>query len=178
MSLKYSILAMLSIEPKTGYQLSKDVQGSIGFFWKATHQQIYRELSALEHSGWVKYTDVTQSEKPDKKVFSITKTGLKELINWMKEPSEPPVTRDSFLIKLFVGHLIEPSSILTDLRIQKKAHEERQSHYKNAEEKYFKNVRSLSIKEQYMYLTLRRGILLGKAWLAWCREVEEVLQKK
>ena len=96
MFIKILILALLSLEPKTGYQLSKDVQGSTGFFWKATHQQIYRDLASLEELGWLKFPEVTQKEKPDKKIYSITKTGKKELVRWMKEPSETPVMRDPF----------------------------------------------------------------------------------
>ncbi len=54
MSLKHSLLALLSREAKTGYELSKDVGGSTGFFWTATHQQIYRDLAELERKGWVR----------------------------------------------------------------------------------------------------------------------------
>ena len=31
----------------SGYELAKTFDSSIGFFWKADHQQIYRELSKL-----------------------------------------------------------------------------------------------------------------------------------
>ena len=164
------------MEPKTGYQLSKDVQNSISFFWKATHQQIYRDLAGLEENGWVKHREVSQEEKPDKKIYSITKAGMKELKRWMEEPSELPVNRDSFMIKLFMGHLADPSTLLEDLRAQKKIHEVRKNNFQEAKEKYFPNESSLSIEERYKYLTLRRGILLGKAWLAWSKEVEAFLE--
>jgi DNA-binding PadR family transcriptional regulator len=175
MSLKHSILAILSSEPKTGYQLSKDVEGSIRFFWQATHQQVYRDLADLERSGFVKHKEVTQEEKPDKKVYSITKAGTKELIRWMKEPSEIPATRDSFMIKLFMGHLVGAESLLKDLRNQKQIHENRQNLYRQIEKKYAHPFESLSADQQYMYMTLRRGILLEQAWLAWCQEVEDFL---
>jgi DNA-binding PadR family transcriptional regulator len=176
MSLKHSILALLSVEPKTGYQISKDIQGSITFFWKATHQQIYRDLVSLEQSGWVKHREVAQQDKPDKKIYSLTKSGTKELRRWMEEPSEIPATRDGFMIKLFMGHLVDPTVLLEDLRAQKKTHEIRQKHFEEAKENFFQNVTSLPIEDQYKYLTLRRGILLGQAWLAWCEEVEAYLK--
>lgn len=178
MSLKHSILALLSSnEPKTGYQLSKEVKGSTGFFWNATHQQIYRDLASLEESKWVRHADVTQKEKPDKKVYSITKSGTKELLRWMKEPSELPPTRDTFMIKLFVGHLIEPAAILKDLAQQKQLREAQQEQYRAIEEQYFQNPSAVPVEQQYMYMTLRRGVLLGKAWLAWCEEVEDFLKR-
>lgn len=178
MSLKHSILALLSLEEKTGYQLAKDVQTSIAFFWKATHQQIYRDLSGLEKSGLVSYRDVPQEEKPDKKIYSITRSGTQELLRWMKEPSKIPATRDSFMIKLFMGDLVKPSVLLDDLRKQKQIHEERQNKFQEAKERYFQDVSSAPRTEQYRYLTLRRGILLGQAWLEWCKEVEDFLNEQ
>lgn len=176
MSLKHSILALLSPEPKTGYQLSKEIQSSITFFWKATHQQIYRELASLEQNRLVKHREVAQSNKPDKKIYSVTKEGTKELMRWMKEPSELPAIRDSFMVKLFTGHLTHPEILLEDLRNQKQVHEKRQNQFREAQKKYFQDVSSLSFEEKFQYLTLRRGLLLGEAWLSWCKEVEDFLE--
>ena len=44
MALGDAILACLTEHPMTGYELAKTFDSSIGFFWKADHQQIYREL--------------------------------------------------------------------------------------------------------------------------------------
>ena len=48
-----AILACLTERPMTGYELAKTFDSSIGFFWKADHQQIYRELSKLRDRGHV-----------------------------------------------------------------------------------------------------------------------------
>ena len=47
MALGDAILACLTERPMTGYELAKTFDSSIGFFWKADHQQIYRELNKL-----------------------------------------------------------------------------------------------------------------------------------
>ena len=51
MALGDAILACLTERPMTGYELAKTFDTSIGFFWKADHQQIYRELSKLRERG-------------------------------------------------------------------------------------------------------------------------------
>ena len=51
MALGDAILACLTEHPMTGYELAKTFDSSIGFFWKADHQQIYRELSKLRDRG-------------------------------------------------------------------------------------------------------------------------------
>lgn len=175
MSLKHSLLAILSRKSKTGYELSKDVEGSTGFFWNATHQQIYKELSALQRKGWIKYKEVEQADKPDKKLYSTTKDGVDELKRWLQEPTEPGPSKDVFLIKLFVGDLVSPAIILEDLLRHKKTRQSRLRKYMEIEKLYFANADDMSIEKQFQYLTLRRGITFENAWLTWCKEVEEFL---
>src|SRR3954462_9912438 len=48
-----AILACPTERPMTGYELAKTFDNSIGFFWKADHQQIYRELTKLRDRGHI-----------------------------------------------------------------------------------------------------------------------------
>ena len=178
MSLKHSLLAVLSKKSKTGYELSKDVGDSTGFFWSATHQQIYKELAALEKSGWIKHKEVEQADKPDKKIYSTTQSGLSELKRWLHQPTEPGPSKDAFLIKLFAGDLVQPETILQDLLRHKETHQVRRRKYLETEKRYFNRADLLPIDGQYQYLTLRRGITFENAWLKWCKEVEEVLGRR
>jgi DNA-binding PadR family transcriptional regulator len=47
--------------------------------WRASHQQVYRELARLHKEGRVTSRVVAQEARPDKKVYAITKRGLEEL---------------------------------------------------------------------------------------------------
>ncbi len=67
MALSQAILAVLANRPCSGYDLAKQFDGSVGFFWHATHQQIYRELTKLADSGWVDLEVMRQDGKPDRK---------------------------------------------------------------------------------------------------------------
>ncbi len=57
MSLTYAILSALISDPSSGYDLAKrfnaSIEGSVGFFWNASFQQIYRELNRLEEKEWL-----------------------------------------------------------------------------------------------------------------------------
>ena len=48
MSLPHAILTALLEKPSSGLELARRFDKSIGYFWSATHQQIYRELAKLE----------------------------------------------------------------------------------------------------------------------------------
>jgi DNA-binding PadR family transcriptional regulator len=178
MSLKHSLLALLSLESKTGYDLSKDIEGSTGFFWAATHQQVYRDLAELEQKKWVKHKDIEQSDRPDKKLYSTTKEGIIELNRWIKEPTDPPSSKDALLIKLFVGDLIEPITLLDDLLRHKASHQYKQKKYAEIEKEHFQKINKPSLKQQFQYITLRRGIIFENAWLKWCSETEDFLRKQ
>jgi DNA-binding PadR family transcriptional regulator len=178
MSLKHSILALISRGPKTGYELSKDFEGSTGFFWTASHQQIYKELQEIEKKGWVRFREVTQKDKPDKKIYAITSGGKSELKKWASEESPEQPSKDAFLIKLFIGDLVDPAALLSDLSKQVEVHRERFKQYKEIEAEHFQEVEKLPRRVQFQYLTLKRGLLHEKAWLEWARDVERFLLER
>ena len=53
MALEHALLVSLRERPGTGIELTRRFDRSIGFFWRATHQQIYRVLRRMEADGWV-----------------------------------------------------------------------------------------------------------------------------
>ena len=89
MALGDAILTCLTERPMTGYELAKTFEASIGFFWKADHQQIYRELSKLRDRGHVQGREVVQSGKPNKLVYTLTSEGRAALKHWAARPSSP-----------------------------------------------------------------------------------------
>ena len=71
----------------SGYELAKTFDASIGFFWKADHQQIYRELPKLRDRGHIDGHEVVQSGKPNKLVYTLTTEGRAALRHWAAKPS-------------------------------------------------------------------------------------------
>ena len=86
MALPHAILVSLCEQASSGYQLAHRFDRSIGYFWAATHQQIYRTLKTMEEDGWVSVTPVAQQGRPDKKVYAVSDPGRAELARWIAEP--------------------------------------------------------------------------------------------
>ena len=105
MSLKQGLLGLLKYKPMTGYELDKTFRSSLSFFWKATTSQIYRELDAMERAGWLTSTQVIQSAKPNKRVYSLTDAGEEEFRSWLAAPGEDIAAamgvRSAFLMRVF-----------------------------------------------------------------------------
>jgi DNA-binding PadR family transcriptional regulator len=79
-------LVSLCEQSGSGYELAHRFDRSIGYFWSATHQQIYRTLRAMEDDGWLSATLIVQRGRPDKKVYAVSDAGRAELARWIAEP--------------------------------------------------------------------------------------------
>lgn len=176
MALAQAILALLSDCPCSGYDLAKQFDSSVGFFWKASHQQIYRELSKLEAQCWVSYETIAQTGKPDKKLYRVTELGKKQLSDWLNEQCQPMAVRDELLVKMFVGYLASPQILQIELQRHRQIHQQKLQAYKELEAQYFSQPTKLALEEKYRYMTLKRGIYEETSWLTWCDEAIELLK--
>jgi DNA-binding PadR family transcriptional regulator len=170
MSLAHAILVSLAGCPKSGYDLAKAFDGSVGFFWKATHQQIYRELTKLEEQGWLAAQTIAQEGRPDKKLYSLTGEGMDRLKAWLHEPCDLAAVKEELLLKVFAGHLVEPQAIAREIDRHRHLHRDRLAVYRDIEGQYFSDPKSLSKENKFHYLTLLSGIGYETAWIAWCDE--------
>ncbi|NJP11617.1 MAG: PadR family transcriptional regulator [Leptolyngbyaceae cyanobacterium RU_5_1] len=175
MALAHTILASLSIEPLSGYDLSKRFAEDSGCFWRASQQQIYRELSRLEDQGMITFETIPQDGRPDKKLYSITDFGREHLKEWVAQPSEPTPIREELLVKVMAGHLVPRSVILNELERRRQLHLRQLATYQELQQHYCQNLPQLAIADQCFCLTLRRGIRYETDWVAWCDEAIQLL---
>jgi DNA-binding PadR family transcriptional regulator len=102
--LKYLLLALLSRGAKHGYELKNLFDELLGTAWPMNIAQIYNALTKLEEEGMVESEIVPQENVPNRKVYSLTAEGRRELESWMIEPAEGPVRlRDELYFKVLVG---------------------------------------------------------------------------
>jgi DNA-binding PadR family transcriptional regulator len=174
MSLTHAILVSLADCPKSGYDLGRVFDGSVGFFWKATHQQIYRELTKLDDMRWIAAENIEQAGRPDKKLYSLTQEGTSQLKQWLCQPCDLAVVKEELLLKVFAGHLVEPQAIAKEIQRHRQAHEEKLAIYRNIEQKYFQNPQAC-LAGKFQYLTLLRGIGFETEWINWCDRAIELL---
>lgn len=175
MSLAYAILASLAARPGSGYDLSRRFDGSVGFFWRATAQQIYRELDGLQARGWISTETVQQQNRPAKKICEITDSGREQLARWIAQPAEPLAIKDELMVKVFAGHLVSRSVVLQELERHRQLHHDRLETYREIEQQYFREPEGLSGPPLFEYLTLVRGMDYEKGWVHWCDEAIRIL---
>jgi len=116
MSLPHIILGMLRKKPKSGYDLKKELENVIHYFWEADISRIYRSLGDMQKKGWVEFETVIQEDSPNKKVYTLTRDGRRELEKWLAEPGKPTSTHNPFLAQL---HFSDAIPIETQLQVMK-----------------------------------------------------------
>jgi len=99
-SLKYAILGYLSSGAGSGYDLVQQLDGGLGWFWAASHSQIYPELRRLEAAGLIAGTATTVGERLEKRVYDLTGDGADDLQRWTARPPEYRPNRDPERLQL------------------------------------------------------------------------------
>jgi DNA-binding PadR family transcriptional regulator len=105
--LKFVLLGLLAERPRHGYDLKTVFEELLGGTWPLNIAQVYTALNGLEREGLVSCEVVPQDQVPDRKVYSVTEKGAKELDEWMSRAVEGPVRlRDEFVLKVLVRTLV------------------------------------------------------------------------
>jgi DNA-binding PadR family transcriptional regulator len=86
MSLRYALLALLTAQPMTGYDLARAFRSSVGHVWHAPDSQIYPELRRMEHDGLITGEEVAWGSRGVKTRYTVTDQGLTAFRDWMAAP--------------------------------------------------------------------------------------------
>jgi DNA-binding PadR family transcriptional regulator len=164
-----AILACLTERPMTGYELAKTFDSSIGFFWKADHQQIYRELSRLRDRGHIQGREVVQSGKPNKMVYTLTSEGKAALRHWAARPSSPASIKDDLLVRLYALDSIDIEPLRDDLMARLEYHRDRFARFERILNKRFPDG-TASPADTGKLLGLRIGLRYERTVAEWCEE--------
>lgn len=175
MALGDAILACLTERPMSGYELAKTFDSSIGFFWKADHQQIYRELSKLRDRGHIEGHEVVQSGKPNKLVYTLTAEGRAALRHWGARPSSPPMMKDDLLVRLCALDSFDIEPLRADLMARLEHHRDRYARYERILNKLFPDGKATTVADTGRLLGLRIGLRHEQAVAEWCEEAIETL---
>ena len=175
MALEHAILVSLAERSATGYDLARRFDASIGHFWRASHQQIYKVLGRMENAGQVASEVVPQDGRPDKKVYAITDAGREELTAWTAKATPLEHLRSEFAVKLRALPFGDADAIVQDVEVRRRAHVERLAYYRESAARFHPDPEAIADADLGSWLVLRGGILAEETSIAWCDEILERL---
>jgi DNA-binding PadR family transcriptional regulator len=176
MSLPHAILTALVEKPSSGLELTRRFDRSIGYFWSATHQQIYRELGKLEAEGYIRALPSEQPARGQKKAYEVLPAGRAELARWTAAPQEPKAQRDPLLLRLRAAAVVGTEGIEADLRHHLDLHRRQLAEYEEIEKRDFPPGRD-SVQDRLQHLVLRAGIEQETFWTRWLTHALEEFER-
>ncbi|WP_370248412.1 PadR family transcriptional regulator [Nocardioides sp.] len=173
MALEHALLIALREHPASGADLARRFSRSIGFFWQATHQQIYRVLGRMEKDGWVSVTELAHPDRPVTKEYAVTDLGAQALADWLAEPSPRIDLRSELALKLRGASFGDREAVLATVRANLADHRTRLAYYRELAARDYPDPASLTGLDLDHHLVLRGGILMEETWVAWLTEYLE-----
>lgn len=179
MSLKFAILTSLTERAGSGIELARRFDKSIGYFWPATHQQIYRELDKLSAAGLIR--ELPQDGPPRRgqpRRFDVTTGGRTLLESWIGEDDEPEPMRSTLAVRVRAAAVTGRTD---DLRQSLDHHRLRRQEilqrYLDIEQRDFDSVDPADPRGVLQHRVLTLGIEGERSWLAWCDKTLNALDR-
>jgi len=96
----YALLGLLNIRPWTTYELAKQVQRSLGWFWPRAERKLYEEPKRLVEFGLATATAESTGKRP-RTVYAVTPAGRQALKHWLDAAPAAPSLEFEALVKVF-----------------------------------------------------------------------------
>lgn len=175
MSLSHAIMTALLDEDLSGYELAKRFDVSLGFFWNASHQQIYQTLKQLHQDDLVSAIDIDQQGKPNKRIYALTDLGLKNLDTWVLGETRVKPAKDELLVKLYNVGRSDLKQILIHIENRRNDYVSRLVLYRKIESRQYLDPENLPLNKKGIYLALKAGILQTETSIGWCDDCLNLL---
>lgn len=150
-------LGLLAEGERSGYDLLKRAEESVGYMWAPAKSQLYAVLPRLVGAGLATRKTVRGKGRPDKHMYRLTRSGKTAVSSWLER--EPPRTWDELLLKVFFAGLLPRDALLRHLEDYRQLQVELLAEYK-----------SVDPASRHGALTLRYGLALIPVRIAWLDE--------
>lgn len=96
----YAVLGLLAIQPWSTYELTRQMDRSLGRIWPRAASKLYEEPKKLVAHGLASSRQERVGKRP-RTVYAITSAGRRALAEWLAEPGSGPELESQQLLKVF-----------------------------------------------------------------------------
>jgi DNA-binding PadR family transcriptional regulator len=164
------VLGLLAEGERSGYDLLKRAEESVGHMWAPAKSQLYAVLPRLVEAGLATRKLVRQKSRPDKQLYRLMPTGKRAVVAWLEQA--PPRNWDELMLKVFFAKFVSREALLRQLEDYRQVQVELLGEYRKIERKI-----ATMPSRKYGYLTLRYGLELIPDRLAWLDEAMKELSE-
>jgi len=110
----YAVLGLLSIKPWSSYELTQQMDRSLGRFWPRAVSKLYEEPKKLASHGLAR-SATHQNGRQRRTVYTITAKGRRALAEWLHQPGDGPALEFEQLLKVFFAENGTTADLLATL---------------------------------------------------------------
>jgi len=110
----YAVLGLLAIKPWSSYELTQQMDRSLGRVWPRAVSKLYEEPKKLATHG-LATSAVQQSGQRTRTIYTITAKGRRALADWLGQPGDGPVLEYEQLLKVFFAENGTKADLLASL---------------------------------------------------------------
>ncbi|MCA9262785.1 MAG: PadR family transcriptional regulator [Planctomycetales bacterium] len=188
---RFAILGLLTWKPMSGYDIKKLVDVGLSHFWNENYGQIYPTLDRLAREGLATKEAASRGGNRRRFVYSATPQGREAFREWLEQTADAPVIRNEVLLKLFLAHQRPVAVTRRLIREYQTRQQAMLDEYRHSAELLcsalhdgetpgeLREILAItgsptspgSKQLEVFYFTLRHGIRVTEARVAWCQEV-------
>lgn len=154
-----AVLGLLTKGERSGYDLAKKAERSVGYVWAPARSQIYAVLPRLVRQRLATSRKIRQSARPDKQVYRITTKGREALRDWLEHSED---SESTFLLRVFFGDQMSKQALVGLI--------ERRRDLARATLAEFREIEQRPL-DFHPHLTLRWGLAHQRALIRWTGEI-------
>jgi DNA-binding PadR family transcriptional regulator len=171
----YAVLGLLSIKPWSSYELTQQMDRSLGRMWPRAASKLYEEPKKLVSYGLAR-SSTERNGRRSRTVYAITPKGRRALTAWLDDPGAGPVLEFEGLLKTFFAENASRNELLATLDAAETWAEARCQESHTLGEEYLRNEGPFPERLPELMLTSRfltDFYLLVGNWARWARGVVE-----
>ena len=123
----YAILGLLALRSWTTYELAKQMQRTLHYFWPRAESQLYDEPKNLVAHGFASAEKTFVGRRP-RTTYTISPAGQQALSTWLETPSAGPVLESEAIVRVFCAVHGTKAQLLSAIASVRTSAESMQAH--------------------------------------------------
>jgi PadR family transcriptional regulator AphA len=160
-SIRHFILGLLTRQPMSGYDIRCFLKNLTWLIDSPSFGSLYPALHALLEDGLVTVEVVPNQDKPSRKIYDITETGMQVLQEWVDRPVESGASLKAFVMRLILASNLSRAGLVAHLQQRRAQVASHQLALKQAADDMDQG------KDLGERLALDYGLAVANAELAW-----------
>ena len=111
----YVLLGLLSVRSWTAYELAKQMERAVHFFWPRAERKMYDHVKTLVAHGFASAKDERSGRRP-RTVYAITRKGTAALAQWLATENAPHAVEFEAIAKVFFSDQGTKQDALANVR--------------------------------------------------------------